>query len=91
MDLRSVEDAQGGHPPIAVSVKEASRLSGLGVTSIWAFLRDGRLEAVRVRGVRRTLISYSSLVRLLAPPCSLPTQPRRRGRPRKAPADEASS
>jgi hypothetical protein len=49
-------------PPLAVTVKRASELSGLGLTSIWAFLRDGRLEPVRVPGVRRTLVSYPSLL-----------------------------
>jgi len=54
-------------PPLAVTVRGASKLSGLGLTTIWAFLRDGRLEAVRVPGVRRTLVRYASLARLLAP------------------------
>jgi hypothetical protein len=53
--------------PLAVTVQRACELSGLGPTSIWAFLKDGRLEAVRVPGVRRTLVSYASLARLLAP------------------------
>ena len=44
--------------PLAVTVQRACELSGLGPTSIWAFLKDGRLEAVRVPGVRRTLVSY---------------------------------
>lgn len=70
-------------PPLAVTVKRASELSGLGLTSIWAFLRDGRLEAVRVPGVRRTLVSYPSLALLLAPPSTSPAARRRRGRPRK--------
>ena len=75
--------------PLAVTVKRATELSGLGATSIWAFLRDGRLEAVRVPGIRRTLVSYASLARLLAPPPE-PEPPRRRGRPRKRPAAEVS-
>jgi hypothetical protein len=76
-------------PPLAVSVKRACELSGLGLTSIWAFLRDGRLEAVRVPGVRRTLVSYASLARLLAPPPAAPR--RRRGRPRKVEVNEATA
>jgi NAD(P)-dependent dehydrogenase (short-subunit alcohol dehydrogenase family) len=48
-------------------VLRACELSGFGPTSINAFLKDGRLEAVRVPGVRRTLVSYASLERLLAP------------------------
>ena len=53
--------------PLAVTVQRACDVSGLGPTSIWALLRDRRLEAVHVPGVRRTLISYASLERLLAP------------------------
>ena len=68
--------------PLTVTVQRACELSGLGPTSIWAILRDGRLKAVRVPGVRRTLVNYASLIRLLAP-TSLTPQPRRRGRPRK--------
>jgi hypothetical protein len=84
---RSITD----RPPIAITVKRASELSGLGLTSIWAFLRDGRLEAVRVPGVRRTLISYSSLARLLCPPSASAPMPRKRGRPHKLPAREATT
>lgn len=68
--------------PLAVTVAKACDLSGLGPTSIWAFLKSGRLEAVRVPGVRRTLINYTSLARLLSPSSDSP-QPRKRGRPRK--------
>ena len=75
--------------PLAVTVQRACELSGLGPTSIWAFLKDGRLEPVRVPGVRRTLVSYPSLARLLAPPAVASPQPqpqpqsRRRRRPRQ--------
>jgi hypothetical protein len=69
--------------PLAVTVAEACRLSGLGPTSIWAFLKGGRLTAVRVPGVRRTLISYSSLSRLLAAPSEQSPPRRKRVRPRK--------
>ncbi len=72
--------------PLAVTVSRACELSGFGPTSIWAFLRDGRLEAVRVPGVRRTLISFRSLAKLLVPPTALEPPPRRSGRPRKRPA-----
>jgi hypothetical protein len=78
-----------GLPPLAVTVSQACHLSGFGPTSIWAFLKDGRLKAVRVPGVRRTLVSYASLLGLLAP-ASEP-RPRRRGRPRKPPASGVQS
>jgi hypothetical protein len=68
--------------PLAVTVQRACELSGLGPTSIWGFLKSGRLEAVRVPGVRRTLISYASLVRLLAPTSASQPTPPPRGRPR---------
>jgi hypothetical protein len=67
--------------PLAVTVTRACQLSGFGPTSIWAFLKDGRLKAVRVPGVRRTLVNYASLARLLAAPSETP-QPLRHG-PRK--------
>jgi hypothetical protein len=66
--------------PLTVSVARACQLSGLGPTSIWAALRDGRLEVVRIPGMRRTLITYRSLAKLLG--ASSPA-PRKRGRPRK--------
>ena len=68
--------------PLTVTVAKACKLSGFGPTSIWAFLKDRRLEAVRLPGVRRTLISYQSLAKLLAPSAEA-TPGRRPGRPRK--------
>ena len=55
----------GAVEPLTVTVAKACELSGFGPTSIWAFLKDRRLEAVRVKGVRRTLISYRSLTKKL--------------------------
>jgi hypothetical protein len=86
-----ITNRRAGDLPLAVSVKRAAELSGLGLTSIWAFLRDGRLEAVRVPGVRRTLVSYSSLTRLLAPPSASVPPPPKRGRPRKLPAKDVAA
>jgi hypothetical protein len=78
--------------PLAVPVQRACELSGLGATSIWAFLKDGRLEAVRVPGLRRTLVSYPSLVRLLSasPIVETRPEPRRRRRNSKS-SDRAAS
>jgi hypothetical protein len=70
-------------PPLAVTVARACELSGFGQTSIWAFIKDGRLDAVRLPGVRRTLISYESLRRLLEGASTRPQPKRGRGRPRK--------
>jgi excisionase family DNA binding protein len=68
--------------PLAVTVQRACELSGLGPTTLWAFIKEGRLEAVRVPGIRRTLVRYASLERLLASPSDSPSspKPRRRGR-----------
>jgi hypothetical protein len=70
--------------PLAVTVPQACRLSGYEPTTIWALMRDGRLRAVRVPGIRRTLVDYASLAHLLSPRSDSPP-PRKRGRPRKHP------
>lgn len=69
--------------PLTVPVKEACHLSGLGPTTMWKFIRDGRLDIVRVAGIKRTLIIYDSLVHLLTPAYPSQPEPRKRGRPRK--------
>jgi hypothetical protein len=38
--------------PIAVSVSEACRLTGFRPTSLWKFIREGRVKAIRVDGVK---------------------------------------
>ena len=78
--------------PLAVTVQRACELSGLGQTSIWKPQKNGRLDAVRVPGVRRTLVSYPSLARLLTPPPAEQPEPRqrRRGRPRKSSAERVT-
>lgn len=91
IDPKTNSQTKGNHLPLALSVKRASELSGLGLISIWAFLRDGRLEAVRVPGLRRTLVSYPSLTRLLEPPSGSMPPPRKRGRPRKLPIKDAAA
>jgi hypothetical protein len=79
--------------PITVTVREACRLSGFGLTTVWKFVKEGRLKTRRVPGIDRTMIVYSSLEELLTPDPSENTTvspPRRpRGRPRK-PARQAS-
>jgi hypothetical protein len=69
-------------PPIAVTIREACRISGLGQTSIWKLRREGRLETVHVPGCDRALVTYRSLVELLTPSAEAPR--RKRGRPRRA-------
>lgn len=46
-------------PPFALSVAEACRLSGLGRTTIFAAIKEGRLRAVKAGG--RTLIRPEAL------------------------------
>jgi hypothetical protein len=74
---------RGDLAPLAVTIPKACELSGFGPTSIWAFLKEGRLKAVRVPGVRRTLVSYPSLAQLLAPSGASFAAARGRGRLRK--------
>ena len=69
--------------PLAVTVARACELTGFGPTSMWAFLKDGRLKPVRVSGVRRTLIAYDSLRRLLSSPSeTVPSPSTERATPR---------
>jgi hypothetical protein len=67
--------------PLTVTVDRACELIGLGRTSIWAMLGNGTLERVRIPGIRRTLISYRSVSRLLPPSSPLQPAPRDLGRP----------
>lgn len=50
--------------PIAVSINDAASALGLGRTSIYAMIADGRLEAFKIG--RRTLIRVESIQRLVA-------------------------
>jgi excisionase family DNA binding protein len=81
----TTDDMRGSTEPIAVTVPQARRLSGLGYTTIWRLIREGTLATVRIG--RRRLVLFDSLRRLLSPDVagSAPRL-RRRGRPRKAAA-----
>lgn len=50
--------------PLAVSINDASKALGLGRTSIYALIGDGRLEAFKLG--RRTLVKAESIRRLVA-------------------------
>jgi hypothetical protein len=65
--------------PLTVTLLDARRISGLGPTTLWKLLKEGRLEAVHIG--RRTLITLRSLEKLLDPAASPPR--RKPGRPRK--------
>ena len=49
--------------PLAVSVKTACKLIGVGNTTMWALIKAGRVETVSIG--RRRLIVFSSLKLLL--------------------------
>ena len=52
--------------PIAVSINEAAKIIGLGRTSVYAMIADGRLEAFKLG--RRTLVRVELLRKLVAKP-----------------------
>ena len=49
--------------PIATSINDAAKALSLGRTSIYALIRDGRLETIKLG--RRTLVRIASIRRLL--------------------------
>jgi excisionase family DNA binding protein len=51
--------------PLAISVSEAAKVLGLGRTSIYTMIGDGRLEIFKLG--RRTLIKTASIHRLVDP------------------------
>lgn len=57
------EGPQGARP-LAVSVKMACKLVGVGNTTMWALIKAGRVKTVSIG--RRRLVIYSSLESLLA-------------------------
>jgi hypothetical protein len=67
--------AAGGLKPLAISVRDTCRVTGLKATKIWQLIRDGRLEVVRVDG--RTLVKYPSVEQLLSPHADAQPAPRR--------------
>jgi hypothetical protein len=73
--------------PITVTVPRACEISGLGLTTVWKFIKEGRLRTRRIPGLDRTLVLYSSLQELLTPGAlentAIPPPRRPRGRPRK--------
>lgn len=48
---------------LAVSVNEAARILGIGRTSLYSMIRNGRVEALKLG--RRTLIKTASLRRVI--------------------------
>jgi hypothetical protein len=77
--------------PLAVTFKVAGQITSLSQTTLWKLAKQKRIRLVYPPGTRRTLIWYQSLKELLSPKPTEKPQPRRRGRPRKLPANEARS
>jgi excisionase family DNA binding protein len=50
--------------PLSVTVKRACEITGLGNTTIYELIKNGRLETLNVG--RRTLVKYGSLEELVA-------------------------
>ncbi len=50
--------------PIAISITDAARVLGLGRTSIYALIKEGRLETVKLGS--RHLVKAESIRRLVA-------------------------
>jgi excisionase family DNA binding protein len=50
--------------PLAVTVRRACDITGLGNTSIYELIKEGRLQTRKIG--RRTLVLYSSLEALVA-------------------------
>jgi hypothetical protein len=73
----------GNLPPLAVTLREARRISGLGYTTLWKLRKAGRLRSIKVPGVDRTLIDFRSLQELLGQSAAVAPPARRPGRPRK--------
>jgi excisionase family DNA binding protein len=50
--------------PLAISIKDAAKALGLGRTTIYAMIADGRLETFKIG--RRTLVRMESIRRVIA-------------------------
>jgi excisionase family DNA binding protein len=59
-----VAEARRQLDPLSVSVAEARRLSGLGNTTVYRLIGEGRLRVTKIG--TRTLVDYASLKALLA-------------------------
>jgi hypothetical protein len=79
--------AVGEVEPLAVTFRTASQVTGLGATTLWKYAKEGLIRVIHPPGVRRTLIDFASLKKLLAPEKTDTPAPARRGRPRSEPFD----
>ena len=75
--------------PLTVTFAIAKKISGLGLTTLWALAKERRIQTVRVN--RRTLITFRSLEALLTPSPSSKNVRGRCGRPSKLPARDTAA
>lgn len=61
--IEALKKAQQQPTPLAYSVNGAVAASGLGRSTLYSLIADGRLERVKIG--KRTLITHASLERLL--------------------------
>jgi hypothetical protein len=80
-----------GHAPLAVTFDAASQITGLGLTTLWKFGKEGRIRLIHPPGIRRTLIDYSSLRELLFPEQTETPRHQRERRSRKLAAPKVST
>jgi hypothetical protein len=82
----------GAVEPLAVTFDAASQITGLGLTALWKFAKQGRIRLIRPQGVRRTLVDYCSLRELLFPEqIDMPAPGNQRERRSRKPAPEVST
>jgi excisionase family DNA binding protein len=63
MSTSSPDGERQSIKPLAVTVKTACQLMGVGNTTMWALIKDDRVKTVRIG--RRRLVIYASLETLL--------------------------
>ena len=57
-------DTWGGMKPLAVPVRIACKLVGVGNTTMWALIKAGRVKTINIG--RRRLVIYASLELLMS-------------------------
>jgi excisionase family DNA binding protein len=58
------DEESKGNRPLAVPVKTACKLVGIGNTTMWALIKSGRVKTVSIG--RRRLVIYTSLESLMS-------------------------
>jgi excisionase family DNA binding protein len=57
------QDIGSVSPPLSVTVKQAANATGLGESTIWAAIKDGRIRSRKFLG--RRIITYADLQRAI--------------------------